>query len=255
MRSLFSLVALPLLLAGPASAQRAEAARFQVVGRVLDAVTQEPIADAVVRLSDAAVLAVTDSGGGFVLDAVPAGTHGWRISRIGYAGWSEDLEVTEADELTIRLLPQPEVLEGLVVIGDRFRDRRLASGMTSRVIERAEVARAAGGDLHAFLQVRIGVPLMSCGGQDLEKNCAWLRGSKVEIKVFIDEQRASGGLSQLHALPPHDVHSIELYTGGTMIRVYTEQFVARAAREGVTLLPVPYDPGLPRVGALSPSQL
>ena len=52
----------------------------------------------------------------------------------------------------------------------------------------------------------------------------------------------------------HDVHSIELYTGGTMIRVYTNQFIRRAAREGVTLLPVPYDPGLPRVGALSPAQ-
>jgi hypothetical protein len=38
-------------------------------------------------------------------------------------------------------------------------------------------------------------------------------------------------MSQLHGLPPQDVHSIELYSGGTMIRVYTEQFVARAARE------------------------
>ena len=250
MRPLTLLAALPLVLAGPLHAQRAEARPFEVGGRVLDATSQEPIVDAVVRLTDAQVLAVTDSSGRFLLRGVPTGTHSWQISRIGYAVWTEDVEVTEDDELTIRLLPQPRVLQGLVVVGNRFRDRRLASGMTSRVIERAEVARAAGGDLHGFLQARLDVPLMSCGAQDQERNCAWLRGDQVEIKVFIDEQRASGGLSQLHALPPHDVHSIELYSGGTMIRVYTEQFVARAARVGVTLLPVPYDPGLPRVGGL-----
>ena len=254
MRPLTLLAALPLVLAGPLHAQRTEAPPFEVGGRVLDAATQEPIADAVVRLTDAPVLAVTDSSGRFLLRGVPTGTHSWQISRIGYAAWTEDVEVTEEDELTIRLLPQPEVLQGLVVVGDRFRDRRLASGMTSRVIERAEVARAAGGDLHAFLQVRLGVPLMRCGSQDLEKNCAWLRGNQVEIMVFIDEQRASGGLSQLHGLPPFDVHSIELYTGGTMIRVYTEQFIARAARGGVTLLMVPYNPGIPVAGALSPAQ-
>lgn len=253
MRPLTLLAALPLVLAGPLHAQRVEAPPFEVGGRVLDAATQEPIVDAVVRLTDAGVLAVTDSSGRFLLRGVPTGTHSWQISRIGYATWTEDVEVTAEDELTIRLLPQPQVLQGLVVVGNRFRDRRLASGMTSRVIERGEVARAGGGDLHAFLQARIGVPLMSCGEQDPEKNCAWLRGGEVEIKVFIDEQRATGGLSQLHGLPPQDVHSIELYTGGTMVRVYTEQFVARAARGGVTLLMVPYDPGLPRVGALNPN--
>jgi hypothetical protein len=254
MRRFCLLAALPLFLAVPSHAQGVTATRFEVGGRVLDAATQEPIADAVVRLTDARVLAVTDSSGRFHLDSVPAGTHSWRISRIGYAAWSEDLEVTREDELTIRLLPQPEVLQGLVAIGDRFRDRRLSSGMGSRVIERAEVARAAGGDLHAFLQVRIGVPLMTCSAQDIEKNCAWLRGDKIAIKVFIDEQPATGGLTQLHSLPPHDVHSIELYTGGTMIRVYTEQFIARAARGAVTLMPLPYNPGQPLIGALNRQQ-
>jgi len=36
--------------------------------------------------------------------------------------------------------------------------------------------------------------------------------------------------------------------------VYTEQFIRRAARGGVTLLMVPYDPGIPRTGALAPAQ-
>jgi hypothetical protein len=254
MRSLALITALPLLLTGSLCAQRTDAATFAVSGQVLDVATGEPIVDAVVRLTDTGVLAVTDSTGRFLLRPIPAGTHPWRISRIGYAAWNEDVEVTEDDEFIIRLLPQPEVLQGLVVVADRFHDRRMASGMSSRVMEHGEVARAAGGDLHAFVQARLGVPLMSCGDNDLEKNCAWLRGDRVNILVFIDEQPATAGLSQLHGLPPHDVHSIELYSGGTMIRVYTEQFVRRAAREGVTLLPLPYAPGQPMVGALSPAR-
>lgn len=256
MRPLILLSILPLAVAAPLRAQQAPSAdarpsRFEVAGRVLDGATGEPIADAVVRLADLEEVAVSDSAGRFVLRRIATGTHPWEISRLGYSTWTEDVEATPEDEFTIRLLPQPHVLEGLVVVADRFRDRRAASGMSSRVIERGEVARAAGGDLHAFLQARLGVPLMTCGRDELEKNCAWLRGDREEIQVFIDEQRATGGLGQLHGIPPADVHSIEVYAGGTMIRVYTEWFVQHAAKEGVTLMPLPYSPGVPVVGALS----
>ena len=256
MRSLFLIV--PLLLARSLAAQGAPSSGaatppVEVTGRVLDGATGEPIAEAVVRLTDADALAVSDSAGRFVL-RVPGGTHPWAISRIGYSTWNEDVEAEAGDEFTIRLLPKPEVLEGLVVVGDRFRDRRAASGMSVRVLEGAEVARTAGGDLHAYVQARLGVPLMTCGEQDPEQNCAWLRGDKVEIKVFVDEQPATDGLSRLHAIPPTDVHSIEMFTGGTMIRVYTTWFMERAARGRVTLMPLPYNPGLPLVGALDRKQ-
>lgn len=256
MRSLFLIV--PLLLAGPLAAQEtppaaARTAPFEVSGRVLDGATGEPIAEAVVRLADADALAVSDSAGRFVM-RVPAGTHPWAISRIGYSTWNEDVEAEAGDEFTIRLLPKPEVLEGLVVVGDRFRDRRAASGMSVRLLEGAEVARTAGGDLHAYVQARLGVPLMTCNDQDPEQNCAWLRGDKVSIIVFVDEERATDGLSRLHSIPPADVHSIEMYSGGTMIRVYTTWFMERAARGRVTLMPLPYSPGVPMVGALNRNQ-
>jgi hypothetical protein len=257
MRSLFLIV--PLLLAVPLAAQETPSAArttgsFEVTGRVLDGATGEPIAEAVVRLADAGALAVSDSAGRFVLRGVPRGTHPWQISRIGYSTWNEEVEADPEDEFTIRLLPKPEVLEGLVVVGDRFRDRRAASGMSVRVLEGGEVARTSGSDLHAFVQARLGVPLMTCGGEDVEQNCAWLRGDKVSIVVFVDEERATDGLSRLHAIPPTDVHSIEMYSGGTMIRVYTTWFMERAARGRVTLMPLPYSPGVPLIGALNRQQ-
>jgi len=238
---------LALLLAAPVTAQQRA---IEVPGRVLDATSGVPIADAVVRLSDNGPLALSDSLGRFVLRGVTPGTHPWQISRLGYATWTEDVEATEEDEFTIRLLPQPEVLEGLVVVGDRFRDRRASSGMSAQVIDRAEMVRAAAGDLHTFLQTRLGVPLMGCGGDDREENCAMLRGRRVKITVFIDEERASGGLAQLRGLSPADVYSIELFDGGIMVRVYTQDFMRQLARGRATLLALPYSPGAPLPGAL-----
>jgi hypothetical protein len=269
-----------LLLAVPLAAQQASAPpegprRLVIPGRVLDATTGEPLAGAVVRLTDGDALAVTDSAGSFVLRAIPPGTHPWQISRLGYATWNEDVQVEpEDEEFTIRLLPRPRVLEGLVVVADRLGDRRATSGMTVELLEHSEIVRTAGSDLYIFLQSRLGVPLVPCGssvqevanrgrvhapvpadpvhsGDEVEKNCAWVRNRRVEISVFIDEQRATDGLSQLRATPPADVHSIEVFSGGSMIRVYTEAFVQRAARDGLTLLPLPFSPGLPVPGGLN----
>ncbi|HKP77033.1 MAG TPA: carboxypeptidase regulatory-like domain-containing protein, partial [Longimicrobiaceae bacterium] len=119
---LVRILGLTLLATAPVAAQQ----RIEVVGRILDGTSDEPIADAVVRLTDNGPMAVSDSTGRFVLRGVGPGTHPWQISRIGYATWNEDVAAEAEDEFTIRLLPQPEVLEGLVVLADRFRDRREA---------------------------------------------------------------------------------------------------------------------------------
>jgi hypothetical protein len=140
------------------------------------------------------------------------------------------------------------------------------------------VVRTAAGDLYTFLQTRLGVPLVSCpgikqsaatsgrtptrapaeadpvsSGDEVEKNCAWLRGSRVQVAVYVDEVRGTGGLSQLRATPPADVHSVELFSGGTMIRVYTVDFIQRSAKSGLTLLPLPFSPGPPATGGLNRS--
>jgi len=240
-------VTLSLLLAAPVAAQQGA---MEVTGRVLDGTTDLPIPDAVVRLADNGPLAVSDSEGRFVLRGVAPGTHPWQISRIGYATWNEDVAADAEDEFTIRLLPQPEVLEGLVVLADRFRDRRESSGMSTQVYGRTEIVRAAAGDLHTFLQTRLGVPLMGCGGEDREENCAVLHGRRVKIEVYIDEERATGGLSQLRSVSPADVYSVELFSGGLMVRVYTQDFIRQVARGRATLLALPYNGGVPLTGAL-----
>jgi hypothetical protein len=132
-------VPVALLLASPLAAQQTAAPpegprRLEIPGRVLDATSGEPLGGAVVRLTDGGALAVTDSAGAFVLRSVPPGTHPWQISRLGYATWIEDVEAEPDEAFTIRLLPRPQVLEGLVVVADRMRDRRATSGMTVEVL-------------------------------------------------------------------------------------------------------------------------
>lgn len=264
-----------LLLAAPLAAQQPTAPaqasrRLEVAGHVLDATTNEPLVGAVVRLTDGGALAVTDTAGAFVLRSVPTGSHPWQISRLGYATWIEDVEADAEEEYTIRLLPRPQVLEGLTVVADRLSSRRATSGMTVDVLEHGEIVRTAGSDLYTYVQTRLGIPLVGCSNaepanrrqarpdaqavnnpEEVEKNCAWIRGNRVQIDVYIDEERATDGLTQLHATPPSDIHSIEVYSNGSMIRVYTEAFIQRAAKDGLTLLPLPYSPGLPVSGALN----
>jgi iron complex outermembrane receptor protein len=217
-----------------------------VAGRVLDVTSGEPVANAVVRLPDVGVFGLSDADGYFLLRGVPAGTHPWEISRLGYASWREELEAAGDEVYTVRLLPRAEVLQGLLVVADRLQDRRLSSGMSARVFERGEVIRAGGGDLPAFLQSRLGTPLVSCG-TDPELNCTWVRGRLMEIRVFLDEQLALGGISQLHGLDPAEVQSIEVFAGGAMLRVYTVGFMERAASGRVMLLPLPYYGGVPEL--------
>jgi hypothetical protein len=218
-----------------------------VAGRVLDVSSGEPVADAVVRLPDVGVAGLSDADGYFLLRGVPTGTHPWEISRLGYATWREELEAAGDEVYTVRLLPRSEVLQGLLVVADRLENRRLSSGMSARVLERGEVVRSGGGDLPTFLQARLGAPLVSCGESDPEHNCTWVRGRLMEIVVFLDEQRAPGGISQLHGLDPAEVQSIEVFAGGAMLRVYTVGFMERAARGRVMLLPLPYFSGGPEL--------
>jgi hypothetical protein len=246
MRCLPACLALLLASAVSLAAQSPEPG-LVVAGRVLDVNSGEPVADAVVRLSDVGVVAQTNPEGYFLLRGVPAGTHPWEISRIGYASWNEELEAADDEVYTVRLLPRSEVLEGLVVVADRFQLRRLSSGMSAHVIERAEVVRSAGGDIPAFLQSRLGAPLVSCGNQDPEHNCTWVRGRLATIHVYLDEQPAPAGVGQLHGLDPASVHSIEVFAGGAMVRVYTMDFMERAARKRVVLGPLPFMSGVPEL--------
>ncbi|MFL5385874.1 MAG: carboxypeptidase regulatory-like domain-containing protein [Longimicrobiaceae bacterium] len=212
-----------------------------VAGRVLDALSGAPIEGAVVELRDVRRKTAADSSGAFSLRAVPAGMHHWVISRLGYAAWEEDMEVEDGDEFTVRLLPRPEVLEGITAVASRLQLRRQSAGVMVRALEPGEIKLSAAPDVAALVHNRFGVSGVPCpayGGSETERTCAWIRGELIPVGVYIDERRATGGLDDLSYYLPQEIYSVEAYYGGAVIRVITDTFAARLARGQATLMPL-----------------
>lgn len=152
---LWCLAAAPALAQGPA----------RVTGRVIDAVSRNPVAGAEILAGE--LRAVTGNDGGFVLGNVPPGRIELRARRIGYSQWHEAVDVDPGLErtVTVALQPVPVRLDsitvaatpGTITIGGAELERR--GGDLARALDGWEgivVRRAGNGP--AAPQVRGGGP-------------------------------------------------------------------------------------------------
>jgi hypothetical protein len=273
MRKSLVLSALFCILPPPAlAAQRSAPAALDVHGHVVDAATGGPVAGALVQLRDTDHRAVSDSAGNFVLHRVAPGSYPWVISRLGYARWEEDAEVGSGDEFTIALLARPEALEGITAVASQMQQRRLTSGVSVRALERTTLRLSTAPSVLELVHDHLGVAGVPCppwltdvdtrappnsgGGKFLnrssstrvgeagddpaDRGCAWVRGGLIKPAVYVDEQRANGGLSDLAQYRAEDLFTVESYAGGRMIRVITVRFAERVARGRASLMPLSF---------------
>ena len=105
-----------------------------------------------------------------------------------------------------------------------------------RYIPNSELTAAAHSTAEEFVKSRASI--YSCGPAAQEMgnaDCASFRGQSTPVVVYIDEQRAYGGLMLLSSYAPSELYAVELWRGGTQVRVYTNQFIEQLARDGRTL--------------------
>ncbi|MCY3600367.1 MAG: carboxypeptidase-like regulatory domain-containing protein [Gemmatimonadetes bacterium] len=95
----------------------------RIVGRVLDASTEDPVATATVSLVGRPAEVQSDRQGRFALTGVPGGEHLLEVERIGYASLRYPVTVVRglSTELQIGLVPAPVEMEPLVVTATRPR--------------------------------------------------------------------------------------------------------------------------------------
>lgn len=256
-----------------------------VSGRVLDAQSQQPVPGAVVYLPDLKQGAITDHGGGFVLQGVPAGEYRWRINRIGYATWEEDgVGVSDGDWYTIRMLSRPEVLEGIEVVAAALNTSR-SVGLDVRTLDRNEIIVGSARNAAEVVQRQAGISITRCtaspatgpdgamgrggpagrprgaqgdppppatflnqeqrdatrreGNQrmaDSNESCVSVRGQQIRANVFLDDQRTS--LDGLVTLLPDELYSVDVYSGGRAVYVYTQRYIEHLARRRLRPQPV-----------------
>ncbi len=72
-------------------------------GRVTDAATREPVADARVAVEGSSIATTTRANGEYLFPAVPAGHHAVTARRVGYAMARQEVEVAAGDTATLDL--------------------------------------------------------------------------------------------------------------------------------------------------------
>ena len=107
----------PALIAGLMWAAPVSAQTGNVAGRIVDEVTREPVIGAQVAVAERG--GITDEGGRFSIEAVPAGVHVLRVVSLGYAEATRTITVQSGQTATLELSLGQQAIElgELVVIG------------------------------------------------------------------------------------------------------------------------------------------
>lgn len=113
----------------------------RITGRVMDALTGQPVSAAVVAVPTADAEVLTDGGGRFRLENLPPAVHVIELVRIGYGEQAVSFEVREGEEAVVELTlsSRPVTLPGVSVDA-----RRPLLGLTdvksSRIVTGADMA-------------------------------------------------------------------------------------------------------------------
>ena len=205
MRARSVLIALVLTVPVAAVAQ----APARLVGRVMDAATGAPLGAADLRFGDQHTTSASD--GVFILGALPPGRGMLVVRRVGYAPWSENLDIVPGLDrsITVELSPLPLQLDSITVVA--------TPGTIS--ISGEELA-ARGQDLGRALDGWEGVVVRRTGSGGPAS--PQLRGGGPdEVLVLVDGFAVNDPLSgraDLGRISSHEVSRVTLLPGAQTVR-------------------------------------
>ncbi|MBX6330511.1 MAG: SusC/RagA family TonB-linked outer membrane protein [Gemmatimonadaceae bacterium] len=226
-----------------------------IVGRVVDAGSQQPIPSAQVAIVGTRMGAVTDQNGYYRIPAVPAGTVTVRAARIGYGPATKTATVPANDSVSVDFALQPTTLklEQVVVTGTAGNQTRRAQAAVVAGIDVGDLAQQAPVQSVAdVLQSRVpGVSLEKSSGTSGTSQSIRIRGvSSISLSnqplIFIDGVRATarnvtsgrapngqqaaggcsgcdlGGQAQslLNMIDPNEIERIEIVKGPAAATLY-----------------------------------
>lgn len=224
------------VLTANALSQEVERRPFDLVGTVTDEAGQ-PLVGAFVSPADSDWGSLTGENGRFVLRKTTPGAVALRVELIGYETLVWSGEVEEGEALTLRLVAEPIVLEGLNVVADRFESRRRGVATSVRWYDHDDLATSTLPTALDFVAMRAGLARVRCNGRWTDQ-CVLVRGRAAEPVVYVDEFPVVGGMEYLETLQPHELYMVEVYGGGRHIRAYTPQFMEQAAESRLRPIPL-----------------
>jgi hypothetical protein len=203
---------------------------------VLAASSGQPLALATVEIPALKRSTVTDAEGRFRLDRIPAGEHALRVTLVGYREHSRPVP-NGAGAVEVRLGEDPVLLQGLTVTSNRFDRRIQAVPYAVRVFGAREVAGSAATDAARFVITQTGMIPVRCRSV-VQDSCFYVRGELTRPVVYINDALAPAGMNMLEGIDRSVIARVEVVQGGRYVRVYTDDFMAWAARNNYRPLPL-----------------
>jgi hypothetical protein len=209
-----------------------------VVGTVVESGTGRPLAYALVA-QERGLPTLTDSAGVFRLSGLGPGVHNITASQLGYSRLTLPVAVGPGMEpVKFELFPDPIALEGIQVMGDRFRGRRNALPMASQAYNVDRLRMTPSLTVLDFLQTDAKLMPAVCPGRQQYVGCFNRRNQVVVPQVYLDESPLPAGLAQLEGYHPSDFYLMEVIGNGLMIRAYTHGFMEQMSRNPRALEPI-----------------
>jgi hypothetical protein len=222
---------------GPGALDARAQAGVVLSGQVVDQQTGEAIPHVALVVLPGKREVLADAEGRFRVRLRP-GDYVVSASHLGYG--PRQVVVALAPETTdpvvIALAPEPHVLEAVRVTVNRFDRRRHMVAVSSQVLDRSRLLRSGGHDLWSAIRSYAGLGSPVPCGRDRfgwatsGDGCINRRGQATAPRFYIDDRIAFAGADELAGYSTGDIHHVEVYARGEMIRVYTMGFVERVAR-------------------------
>lgn len=241
-RPLFaSIILLGLVLGVPAAAAAQQAGT--VAGTVTDQNTGQPVAGARVQVRNTNIAAITNAEGRYTLRNVPAGTHGVRVSVIGFASVSQSVTVDAGGIATADFaLRQAVVSLDAVVVTATGEERARALGNAVSQIDAASITERA--PISNFADLLSG---RASNVQVLPSSGTTGTGARIRIRglssfslsnepvYYVDGVRVESGsnsfsigtggmsFSRINDINPEEIESIEIIKGPSAATLYGTQ--------------------------------
>jgi TonB-linked SusC/RagA family outer membrane protein len=211
-----------------------------VTGRVMDAATNLPLADAQVRVVGSTRGSLSNADGRYTITGVATGSQTVRAQRIGYSMANQVVSVTSGTPVTVNfgLRAAATTLDQVVISATGQTQRKRESGATSSTIDSSLVTLAAAPTFSNILTARAaGVAVQGSSGTTGTSSRIRIRGANSitlsnDPLLIVDGVRMSnemnsatygvGGMqvSRFDDINPEDIENIEVIKGPAASSLY-----------------------------------
>ncbi len=186
-RAAAAAVAVAGLALRPAVA-RAQGGAGSIAGKVTDE-RGAPLAGAQVTATPGGKGAVSGATGGYVIEALPAGSYTLRVRLIGYRSQTRSVTVAAGQRATedFALTPDPLNLEAVVVTGTETPRTKLETSNATTVLSAADLTQAAPRSTTEALRYVPGFTRVESSGGEVNENITMRGILGVEYVMFMED--------------------------------------------------------------------